>query len=124
MKSDKMPYIIYVDLESLIKKIDGCTNNPEKSSTIKIGEHIPCGKTNILCIMETNDIKNKHTLYRGKNCMKEFCKFLREHVNRIIGFGRKKLLPLTNKEVKSHEAAKVCYIYRKYFIKKLFRDIN
>ena len=29
MKSDKPPYIIYADLESLIKKIDGCTNNPE-----------------------------------------------------------------------------------------------
>ena len=35
MKSDKMPYIIYVDIESLIKKIDGFANNPEKSSTSK-----------------------------------------------------------------------------------------
>ena len=34
MKSDKMSYIIYTDLEPLIKKkIDGCANNPEKSST-------------------------------------------------------------------------------------------
>ena len=43
MKSDKMPYIIYADIESLIRKIDGCANNPENSSTTKIGEHIPCG---------------------------------------------------------------------------------
>ena len=43
MKSDKMPYIIYADLESLIEKIDGCANNPEKPLTTKIGEHIPCG---------------------------------------------------------------------------------
>ena len=43
MKSDKMPYIVYADIESLIKKIGGCANNPEKSSTTKIGEHIPCG---------------------------------------------------------------------------------
>ena len=42
MKSDKIPYIIYADIESLIRKIDGCANNPEKSSTTKIGEHIPC----------------------------------------------------------------------------------
>ena len=34
MKSDKMSYIIYGDIEFLIKKIDGCLNNPE------IGEHI------------------------------------------------------------------------------------
>ena len=31
MKSDKMPYIIYADIESLIKKIDRCANNPENS---------------------------------------------------------------------------------------------
>ena len=43
IKSDKMSYIIYADLESLIKKIDGCANNPESSSTTKIGEHIPRG---------------------------------------------------------------------------------
>ena len=43
MKSDKMPYIIYADIESLIRKTDGCTNSPENSSTTKIDEHIPCG---------------------------------------------------------------------------------
>ena len=42
MKSDKMPYIIYAVIESLTIKIDGCVNNPENSSTTKIGEHIPC----------------------------------------------------------------------------------
>ena len=29
MKSDKMSYIIYADIESLIRKIDGCANNLE-----------------------------------------------------------------------------------------------
>ena len=43
MKSDKMPYIIYTDLKTLIKKIDGCANNPEISSTTKTGKHVPCG---------------------------------------------------------------------------------
>ena len=33
MKSDEMPYIIYADIESLIKNIDGRANNPEDSST-------------------------------------------------------------------------------------------
>ena len=35
MKSDKMPYISYADIESLIKKIDGCENNRENSSIKK-----------------------------------------------------------------------------------------
>ena len=43
MKSDKMLCIICTDMESLIKNIDGCENNPEHFSTTKIGEHISCG---------------------------------------------------------------------------------
>ena len=37
-----MPYIIYADIKSLIKKKDGYTNNPKNPSATKIGEHIPC----------------------------------------------------------------------------------
>ena len=40
MKQDKMSYIIYGHHRFLIKKIDGCENNPEKSSKVKIGEHV------------------------------------------------------------------------------------
>ena len=33
MKPDKMPYIVYADIEPLIRKIDGCAKNPQNSST-------------------------------------------------------------------------------------------
>ena len=36
MKSDKMVCIIYADIESLIKKIDGCANNPENFSAYSL----------------------------------------------------------------------------------------
>ena len=36
------PIIIYADLESLIKVIDGCKYNFGKSFTAKVDEHIPC----------------------------------------------------------------------------------
>ena len=71
MKSDKMQCIIYADLESLIKNIDGCVNNPEKYSTTKIGKHIPCGYS-MSKMWAFDHIENKHTLYRGKDCMKKF----------------------------------------------------
>ena len=38
-----MTYFIYADMEPLIKKIDGYSNNPKNSSTVKIGEHISSG---------------------------------------------------------------------------------
>ena len=43
MKSDKMPYIIYSDLESFIKTMDECVNIPEKSSAAQICKHSPSG---------------------------------------------------------------------------------
>ena len=39
MISDKMSYIIHAN----IQKIDRCANDPKKTSTRKLGEHIPCG---------------------------------------------------------------------------------
>ena len=42
MLSGKTPCIIYPDLVYLVRNIGNCKNNPEKSSTTKIGEHIPC----------------------------------------------------------------------------------
>ena len=69
MKSDETSYIIYADIESLIRKIDGCANNPAKSSTTKIGEHIPCGYS-MSTIWGFDHIEDKHTLHRGKDYMK------------------------------------------------------
>ena len=107
-----MSYITYTDIEFLIIKIDGCANNPEKLSTAKIDEHILSGysmSTGWVC----DHIENKQNLYRGKDCMKRFCESLREHAKSLIGFEKKKMLPLTKEELKSGEDAKVCYIYKK-----------
>ena len=41
MKSEKMPYIIYADIESLIRKMDKCANDPKNYSTAIVGDHIP-----------------------------------------------------------------------------------
>ena len=97
MKSHKMPYIIYADIEYLIKKIDGYANNPENSSTTKLGEHIPCAYSTST-IWAFDHIGNKHTLYRGKDCMKKFCESLKEHAKSIIDFEKKKMLQLKNKK--------------------------
>ena len=42
-KSDKAPFFIYADIESIIEKTDGCKINLENSSTIRASKHIPSG---------------------------------------------------------------------------------
>ena len=123
MKSNKMPCIIYADTESLLSNIDAYANNPEKSSTTKIGEHISCGYS-ISTIWRFDHIEDKHTLYRRKDCMKKFCESLREHAKSIIDFEKKKMLPLTRKELKSFIDADVCYLCRIRSLKYVSKNIN
>ena len=60
MKSDKIPYISYADMECLIRKISGCASNSESSSTKK-------KQVSIILVA----IQCQHTLYRGKDCIKK-----------------------------------------------------
>ena len=123
MKSDKMPCIIYADVESLIRKIDACANNPEKSSTTEKGKHILCGYS-ISTIWGFDNIVNKHTLYRGKDCMKMCCNSLKEYAENIIAFEKIKMLSLTREELISYQYAEVCYICGRKILRKVADDIN
>ena len=42
-ESVKAPFVIYIFLECLIEKIDGCKNNSENLSKPKVGQHIALG---------------------------------------------------------------------------------
>ena len=88
-KYDKAPFIIYADLELLTENNDGSKNNPENSFTTKTGEHIPSGFS-MAAISSIESIENKHDIYRGKDCMKTFCKSLRDPAKKIINFRKKK----------------------------------
>ena len=108
-KCDKAPFIIYADLECLIKKVDGCKNNPENSSKTRVVEHTPSGFS-MSTISSFKSIKNNHDVYRGKDCMKTFYESLREHAMEIINFKKKKIKLLTNEQHKSYQNTKNCYI--------------
>ena len=81
--------ILYADLECLIEKTDGSKNNPQNSFTAKVGEHIPSGFL-MSTIASFRSIENKYDIYRGKDCMKKFCEYLREHAMKIINFKKEK----------------------------------
>ena len=112
--------ILYVDLMSLIKEIDGCANNPEKSSTAKIGEHIPCRKS-MSIIWAFDKIKNKLTFYCGEDCMKKFCISLSDPATNVINFENKNAT-VNKEELKSHQDAIACYVCGKRFSKKFAKD--
>ena len=107
-------FLIYTDLECLLEKISICYNNLEESSTTEINRHTPSGYS-LFTHCSFDKTKNKLDYYRGDNCMKKFCKELREHATKIINYEKKDLIPLTKKEEKHHNKQKVCYICKKEF---------
>ena len=57
--------------------------------------------------------KTNNDVYREEECMKKFCKSLKQHRMKIINFEMKKMIPLTNKKQESYEKTKICYICKK-----------
>ena len=78
-------------MESLHDKIGTCHNNPEKSSTTKINKHTASGYS-LFTHCSFDVTKNKLNYYRGKDCMKTFCKDLKlkDQAMKIIDYEKKK----------------------------------
>ena len=88
----------------MIKRIVGRENNCEKSSTTKVGEHIPC-EYSMSTVWIFDDTENTHNVYRGEDYMKKFCEFLRNHAMKINNFEKKKMIALTKEQWESYENA-------------------
>ena len=86
-KSDKVPFLIYADLECIIG-------------------HIPSGLS-MPTISSFTSIENKHDVCRYKDCMKKFCELLREHAMKIIKFKKKEMKLLTKQQQESYENVKI-----------------
>ena len=84
-KSLKAQFIDFVDLECLLKKTQYCQNNPKNSYTEKKAKHKPSGYA-WCSICSFDDTKNKSYFYREKNCIKKFCKDLKEPGTEMINF--------------------------------------
>ena len=74
------------------------------SSRTKVGEYIPSGFS-MSTISSFKTKENKHDVYRGKDCMKTFCEFLREHTMEIINVKKKKN-EVINKQTNSRNHTK------------------
>ena len=66
-------------------------------------------------------MKNKHDVYKGKDCMKKFCESLREHAIKIINFIKKKRRLLTNRQQELYDNSQICYICEENFEDKCIK---
>ena len=110
-RSTKTPFIIYPELEPLLEKISTCHYNPKKSSTSKINEHRP-SRCSLFTQCLFDATKNNIDFYRDKDCMKMFCKYLKQHAAKVIKYEKTEMIPITN-EKKKYIVGKKNMIYSK-----------
>ena len=76
--------------------------------------HKPSGYSLLTCFLFDKS-KNEQKYYRGKDCMKIFCKDLKDQAMKIINCEKKEMIPLTDEEKESYENQKICHICEKEF---------
>ena len=111
----KVPFIMYADFESILEPIQGPGNDPRMSSTRGINVHTPSG----WCVRSEfayGRIKNPFKLYRGKDCIRKFCKHIVAEAHHLYrSFPELPMEPLTAEQLKSHNRACNCHICLKPF---------
>ena len=105
-----------------IKKLQSSQNNPEKSYTEKKAKHEPSGWAMFIrCSFDKKE--NKLNYYKGKDCIEELCKKLKESVMETIKH-EKKMTPSTHKENNFYNQQEICYICKqKFCVNKMIKII-
>ena len=86
---------MYVDFEVILELIQGPSQDPKKSYTKKVNQHIPSG----YCVYRKfayGKVENPLKLYKGKNCIEMFLDYIKEEAHRLYHmFPEKPMDPLT-----------------------------
>ena len=108
-KSLKASFTIYADLECLLIQQQPCQNNSNESYTERKAMHEPSGYA-LSLISSFDSRENKHSVYRGRDCIKKFCSDLKELGTKIINYEEKEMMPLTDNENRFMKSKKMSYM--------------
>ena len=124
--SEKAPFAIYADFESLIKPMDNCDPDPNKSYTKKHQKHEPISFSYyILCSIYGvyKPILRKYTKTKPEDAdaMDVFIKWLEEDVKAIANIEKKEII-FTEEDIKQFNKASDCWICGEYLGNDRVRD--
>ena len=124
--SEKAPFAIYGDFESLIKHMDNCDPDPNKSYTKKIQMHEPISFCYyIISLIESVYKSRKRTYTKTKpedaDAIDVFIKWLEEDVKTIANIKPKEMI-FTEEDEKQFNKASDCWICGEYLGNDRVRD--
>ena len=114
LHSEKAPFAIYADFESLIKPIDNCDPDPNKSYTKKYQKHEPISFSYYIKSFNESVYKSEKRSYikekpEDPDAMDIFIKWLEEDVKAIANIKVKEMI-ITKEEEKQFDKATDCWI--------------
>ena len=126
LHSEKAPFAVYADFESLIKPMDNCNPDPNKSYTKKYQKHEPISFSYyILCSIYGvyKSILRKYTKTKPEDAdaMDVFIKWLEEDVKAIANIKEKEII-FKEEDRKQFNKASDCWICGEYLGNDRVRD--
>ena len=126
LHSEKAPFAIYADFESLIKPMDNCDPDPNKSYTKKYQKHEPTSfsyyiSSSIDGVFKPILRKYTKTKPEDADAMDVFIKWLEEDVKAIANIEGKKMI-FTKEDKKQFNKASDCWICGEYLGNDRVRD--
>ena len=126
LHSEKAPFAIYADFESLIKPMDNCDPDPNKSYTKKYQKHEPISfsyynNSSIDGVFKPVLRKYTKTKPEDADAMDVFIKWLEEDVKAIANIEEKEMI-FTEEDRKQFNKASDCWICGEYLGNDRVRD--
>ena len=126
LHSEKAPFAVYADFESLIKPMDNCDPDPNKSYTKKYQKHKPISfsyyiNSSIDGVFKPVLRKYTKTKPKDADAMDVFIKWLEEDVKAIANIEEKEII-FTEEDRKHFNKASDCWICGEYLANDRVRD--
>ena len=124
--SEKAPFAVYADFESLIKPMDNCDPDPNKSYTKKYQKHKPISfsyyiNSSIDGVFKPVLRKYTKTKPKDADAIDVFIKWLEEDVKAIANIEEKEII-FTEEDRKQFNKASDCWICGEYLANDRVRD--
>ena len=115
--SERAPFVIYADFESIVKPLNTCEPDPNKSYTLKYQKHEPLSFVYYIKSFNESVYKSELRRYVKENeedpdVIDVFINWLEEDVKTISELGNKKMI-ITKEEEEKFKQASDCWICHK-----------
>ena len=108
-KSQRVPFIIYADTESLLKPLQSCESDPEQKYTHKYQKHEPISFSYYIKCFDDNIYSQKPRIYTGEDAMQQLVEWIEEDVAYIANIPDVGMI-VGKEEVKQFNEATICWI--------------